>query len=205
MNKEKITKIATTLFSEKGINTVTFEDIALASGLSVEELSEVFPDKSTLLTVLGRNIYQQNLNKMIEIMLDAGSISHGIKEIIEFYFSTYETNPEEFQILLLLGIGDYAPNFLPDFTLTDLCKIVLIHYGLSEDNAIFAANAAIGVVNQTCLNFIHGRLPKPLLEYTGQCTAACLAIFSYYTELENVDMNTKKHLSKELFLPNDAR
>ncbi len=202
-NKEKIIKTAITLFSEKGINTTTLDDIASTSGVPLEELSKFFPDKVTLITIIGREVYQQNLNKMTEIMLDADSISDGIRGLIKFYLSTYETSPEEFQILLLLGLGEHTPSFLPEFTLTDLCKVFLIAYGLSEDNAVFAANAAIGVVNQTCLNFIHGRLPKPILEYTDQCTAACMAIFSYFTELENVDMNTKKHLPKELFFPDD--
>lgn len=199
-NQEKIIKAAITLFSEKGIGATTLNDIALETGVTLEELSVLFPDKLTLLATLGKKVYQENLGKMTEIMLEANSITDGLQGVIKFYFSTYETNPEEFYLLLMLGVGEHAPSFLPEFTLTDLCKTVLTLYGMSEDNAVFAANAAIGVVNQTCLNFIHARLPKPLLEYEDKCLTACLAIFTEFAKIDNVDMNTKKHLTKEMFL-----
>ncbi|MFN3691369.1 MAG: TetR/AcrR family transcriptional regulator [Fervidobacterium sp.] len=97
--REKIIQAARKLFSEKGFDGVSMEDIAQASGVRKSLIYYYFPSKDVLFEEVWVNVIDELENEVFSETENEGSITKVIKKIIKKYVE-FAINKEELSKLI---------------------------------------------------------------------------------------------------------
>ncbi len=172
-------RAATELFAARGIDGVSIGDIAGAAGVSQGALYRHYPSKEDLAWSLFSTAYLRTAAELDDIRRLLPDFSSRLGAMVAHFCALYDSDPALFRFMLIaqhgllprIGAGQRTPVDAVAETIEDAVR----------DGAIppvepLAATAAIfGIVLQTALFHIYGRLPGPLAARGPSLTRAALA------------------------------
>lgn len=179
--KARIERAALGLFVEKGVEAATTRDISAAAGVSEGALYRHFKGKEEIASVLFRAIHERLAALVREAGAVDGDLAAKTNAIVDAYCETADDDWALFSYHLLA-----LARFLPtppgaDDPVTATEDIIADAMARGEiavgDKKIIAA-MALGVVQQTALHKVYGRLTGPMSAYASGFKAAITAILA---------------------------
>ena len=182
--KARIERAALMLFCQRGVDAVTTREIAAASGVSEGALYRHFPGKDALSETMFFAIHARLADQVAQAAASADTIEDKARAIVAAYVSTADEDWTLFSYHLLT-----THRFLPyaeksaNATGANLVKtvenvvIAAMHKGeLPEGDAAAKTAAALGVVLQTALHKIYGRVTGDLRSHEAPLARAVIAV-----------------------------
>lgn len=183
--KARIERAALTLFCARGVDAVTTREIAAASGVSEGALYRHFPSKCALSETLFFAVHQRLAGEVRAAADSADDIEGKVRAIVGAYCRVADEDWTLFSYHLLT-----THRFLPYADQTARKPKIESPVGIVEkivDDAMenntlppgeagVKAAAALGVVLQTALHKIYGRVTGPLAAHEAALARAVIAV-----------------------------
>lgn len=177
--KEKVERAAITLFAEKGIDAVSIGEIAKAAGVSQGALYRHHPGKEELAWRLFSTAYLRTGGELDEIRAGETEFRAQIGAMVAHFCALYDGDPALFRFMLLTQ-HDFLPRLSADQR-TPVDAVIDSVAGAVRSGVIpgveapAAAAAIMGIVLQTALFHLYGRLTGPLLARAPSLARAAVA------------------------------
>ena len=177
--KEKVDRAAIELFAAVGVDGVSIAEIATAAGVSQGALYRHYPSKDELAWSLFSEAYLRTGAELDAIRAAIPGFAARIAAMMAHFCSLYDRDPALFRFMLIaqhgmlsrLGYGQRTPIEVIIDTIVDAAGAGKIGSVEAEG----AAAAIIGIVLQTAVFHIYGRLDGALLPRAARLTRAALA------------------------------
>ncbi len=177
--KAKVDRAAVALFAARGVDGVSIADIAAAAGVSQGALYRHYRSKDELASRLFSTAFLRTGGELDAIRAGRSGFAARVGAMVEHFCRLYDTDPALFRFMLiaqhdlLAGIGDggRTPTAVIEDTVADAVAVQEIAW--TDVGA--AAALIMGVVLQTALFHLYGRLPGPLLPRAPALARAALA------------------------------
>jgi len=184
--KARIERAALNLFVDHGVDAATTREIAAAAGISEGALYRHFRSKDEIAETIFFAIHQ----RLATLVWQAGARATGIADqtgaIVDAYCQTADDDWALFSFHLLsahrflprAGTGDRkeAAGENPVAAIEDIIQDAIDRDEIAPADSALAGGMALGIVMQTALQIIYGRLPGPMRQYGPALQAAALAI-----------------------------
>jgi AcrR family transcriptional regulator len=177
--KERVERAAIDLFASRGIDGVSVADISGAAGVSQGALYRHYRSKEELAAQLFATAYRRTGEELIAIGKQQQGFAARIEAMVAHFCALYDRDPTLFRFMLLAqhnllpsidGIGPAPPTAI-EAAITDAISANTIP--LVD---IASATAAImGIVLQTALFNIYGRITGPLVPRAPALARAAIA------------------------------
>jgi AcrR family transcriptional regulator len=180
--KSRIDRAAVELFAARGIDGVSIADIASRAGVSQGALYRHYPSKDALAGQLFAAAYRRTGAELAAIRLDRNGFARRIEAMVGHFCALYDDDPALFRFMLLaqhdllprIEAAGPAPVEALKATLADAVTAGEI---VATDPTAAAA-AVMGIVLQTALFHIYGRLVGPLGARAPALARAAIAAVS---------------------------
>ncbi|MBV9554065.1 MAG: TetR/AcrR family transcriptional regulator [Alphaproteobacteria bacterium] len=177
--KQKIDRMAIQLFAARGVDGVSIAEIALAAGVSQGALYRHYSSKDTLAEELFATAYRQAGADLAAIAAARHRFGDRIAAMVAHFCALYDRDPGLFRFLLLS-----QHRFLPAAGLHDPAPPAVIAAAVADAvaagevaavNPMTATAAILGVVLQTAVFHIYGRIAGALTPRAPALAKAALA------------------------------
>lgn len=177
--RAKVEEAATALFATKGVDGVSIGEIAAAAGVSQGALYRHFSGKEDLAWNLFSTAYLRTGAELGEIRRRQQGFRARIDAMAEHFCALYDTDPALFRFMLIaqhnllprIGAGQRTP-------VDEIAETVRDAVGAGEIapvNSFAGAAAILGVILQTAVFHIYGRLEGALLPRAPSLARAAIA------------------------------
>jgi len=181
--RSKVERAAIELFAAKGVDGVSIAEIAAAAGVSQGALYRYYPSKDHLAESLFSNAYTRTGGELAAIATRTTGFRARICAMVRHFCSLYDRDPQLFRFMLIAQ-HDLLPRLRPgeQTPVTAIADTVSAAAAVGEIGPVdanLAAAAVIGIVLQTAIFHIYGRLQGRLAPRApGLAMAAIAAVES---------------------------
>jgi AcrR family transcriptional regulator len=177
--RSRVDRAAVALFAARGVDGVSVADIAAAAGVSQGALYRHYRSKEELASRLFSAAYLRTGAELDAIRADRPGFAVRIGAMVEHFCRLYDTDPALFRFMLIA-----QHELLPELRDDDRAPTAVVEDAVAEAIAAreiapfdAAAGAAVimGVVLQTALFHIYGRIAGPLLPRAPALARAAVA------------------------------
>ena len=177
--KARVEKAATELFAANGVDGVSIGDIATAAGVSQGALYRHYPSKEELAWSLFSIAYLRTGAELDQIRARQPDLRARIGAMVAHFCTLYDRDPALFRFMLIAQHGllpriDPARR-TPVNALADAVADATRAGEIAPVDPALAAAAIIGIVLQTAVFHIYGRLPGALSVRAPSLARAALA------------------------------
>ena len=177
--KEKVERAAIGLFAERGVDGVSIGDIAAAACVSQGALYRHYPGKDELAWVLFSTAYRRTGTELDALGAGHADFRDRVAAMVAHFCLLYDSDPALFRFMLLaqhgmlsrIGAGERTPVEVVVETVAEAVRTGEI--AAVEPTA--AAAAIFGVVLQTAVFHVYGRVSGPLAPRAPALSRAALA------------------------------
>jgi len=103
--KEKLLKVAIELFSEKGYDGATVDEIVNAAGVNKRMVYHYYGSKELIYQEVLKEVFHRLQNVELAIVHQGDPIENTLKGLVRAYFNFLATNPEFVNLLLWENLG----------------------------------------------------------------------------------------------------
>lgn len=177
--RAKVDRAAVELFAAKGFDGVSIADIAAAAGVSQGALYRHYRSKNELASRLFSTAYLRTGAELDAIRIGQVGFTAQVTAMVEHFCALYDKDAALFRFLLIaqhdllpqISNGARAPVAVIEDAVTAAIEV-------GEIDPIDAAGGAaviMGVVLQTALFHLYGRLPGPMMPRAPSLARAAIA------------------------------
>ncbi len=186
--KAKVDRAAVQLFAARGVDGVSISDIAMAAGVAQGALYRHYRGKDELAAQLFANAYLRTGAELAAICDAKTGLSARIAAMVEHFCALYDRDAALFRFMLIA-----QHDLLPRVGHTGPTPVEVIEAALADAVAMGeigkldpaeGAAAIMGIVLQTALFHIYGRLSGPLLPRAPALARAALAAVGALTSAQ---------------------
>ena len=177
--KARVEKAATALFAANGVDGVSIGDIATVAGVSQGALYRHYPSKEDLAWSLFSTAYLRTGAELDQIRARGPDLRARLGDMVGHFCTLYDRDPALFRFMLIAQHG-FLPRIPPvrrtpvDAVADAIAEAVRIGEIAAVDPTVAAA-AIIGIVLQTAVFHIYGRLRGALSARAPSLARAALA------------------------------
>jgi AcrR family transcriptional regulator len=177
--RAKVDRAAVELFAARGVDGVSIADIAAAAGVSQGALYRHYRSKDELASRLFSTAFLRTGAELDAIRAGRSGFAARIGAMVEHFCRLYDTDPALFRFMLIAqhdllpGIGDSGRT--PTAVIEDAVADAVAAQEIAPTDVAVAAAVIMGVVLQTALFHLYGRLLGPLLRRAPALSRAALA------------------------------
>ncbi len=180
--KDRISRAALQLFVEKGVAETTVRDIAEAAGVAEGTLYRHFTGKDDLAWELYATNYASFAGELDRRQREKDRLADKMGVMVRHFCTFFDQDPVLFSYLLLAQ-HDYLKRVPPDMpNPVDLVHQVIwraMSKGeIAPGDAATAAAMVMGIVLQSAVFKIYGRITANLGSLSDTLTAACLRVLN---------------------------
>lgn len=177
--KSRAERAAIDLFAAHGVDGVSIADIAAAAGISQGALYRHYRSKDELARGLFAEAYRQNGAELAMIVRRERGFTARIGAMVAQFCALYDRDAALFRFLLLA-----QHELLPATSQEDTAPVAVIERAVADavhdgeiavGDVVGAAAVIMGVVLQTALFHVYGRLRGPLLPRAPALARAAIA------------------------------
>lgn len=177
--KDRIERAATELFAARGIDGVSIGEIAGRAGVSQGALYRHHPSKEDLAWALFSTAYLRTGAELDEIRVRQLGFDGRIGAMAAHFCALYDRDPALFRFMLIAQ-HDLLPRICPDqrTPVDAVAETVGDAVGrgeIAQVDPLLAAAAILGVILQTAIFHIYGRIVGPLLPLAPSLARAAVA------------------------------
>lgn len=177
--REKIERAAIELFAANGCDGVSIGEIAAAAGVSQGALYRHHPSKDELAWSLFSTAYLHSGAELDAIRAREADFPARIAAMVAHFCALYDSDPALFRFMLITQHG-LLPRIgedqrTPVDAVADAVAAAVETGELAPVDPAIAAAAIFGVVLQTAVFHIYGRLSGPLMPWAPGLARAALA------------------------------
>ena len=99
IRQELILKVAATLFSERGYDSVSINDIGFAAGVTGPAIYRYFPSKEALLVSIYEHLYRRWSDGLAAVLADNGTAHETVERLIDNQISLAVEEAEKIRIV----------------------------------------------------------------------------------------------------------
>ena len=177
--KERVEKAAVELFAARGLDGVSIGDIAGAAGVSQGALYRHYPSKEDLAWSLFSSAYVRTGGELDEIRRRERGFPAQLAAMVAHFCALYDRDPALFRFMLIAQHGLLprirADQRTPVDAVVDAVAEAVRNGETAAVDPQAAAAAIFGIVLQTALFHIYGRLSGPLAARAPGLTCAAFA------------------------------
>lgn len=182
--KARIERAALSLFCARGVDAVTTREIAAASGVSEGALYRHYPSKESLAETMFFAIHKRLAGEIRAIARQGGGIDELARAIVGVYARIADEDWTLFSYHLLtthrfLPFTDASARQNEDnpvILAEQIIEAAMAHGALPKSDPALKAAAALGVVLQTALHKIYGRVQGDLRAHEAALSDAVIAV-----------------------------
>jgi len=182
--KARIERAALSLFAARGVDAVTTREIAAASGVSEGAIYRHYPGKEALAETLFFTIHKRLAAEMRRAGTGAGDIEDQARAIVSAYCRIADADWALFRYHLMttnrfLPRADDARRADPDnpvAAVEDIVAAAMAAGAVRPGDPVLKASMALGVVLQTALHKVYGRISAPLCDYVDALSDGVVAV-----------------------------
>ena len=177
--KERVDRTAVELFAARGIDGVSIADIATDAGVSQGALYRHYRSKDELAAQLFTAAYRRTGNELAAIGAAERGFSNRIGAMVRHFCTLYDRDPALFRFMLIS-----QHDLLPRIDDRGTVPVAAIETAIAEAIAAgeiaavevsAAAAAVMGIILQTALFHLYGRLNGPLTPRARALARAAIA------------------------------
>jgi AcrR family transcriptional regulator len=177
--KSKVERAAIELFGARGVDGVSIADIAAAAGISQGALYRHYRSKDELAARLFADAYRRTGGELTAIGCASRGFDERLNAMIAHFCALYDAEPALFRFMLLA-----QHNMLPEIDDGGSAPVAAIEAAVAEAIANreladvdigLAAASIMGIVLQSALFQLYGRIAGPLLPRAPSLGRAALA------------------------------
>lgn len=177
--KERVERAAIALFAADGVAGVSIGDIASAAGVSQGALYRHYPSKEELAWSLFSAAYLHAGAELDGIRARQPDFATRLAAMVAHFCALYDGDPALFRFMLIAQHG-LLPRIRPDQrtpvnAVADTVTAAVRSGEIGPVEPLAATAAIFGIVLQTALFHIYGRLPGQLSERAASLTRAAFA------------------------------
>jgi AcrR family transcriptional regulator len=177
--RDRVDGAAVALFAARGVDGVSVADIAAAAGVSQGALYRHYRSKDELAARLFSAAYLRTGAELDAIRAGRRGFAARIAAMVEHFCRLYDQDPSLFRFMLIaqhnllpeLGDGGRAPTAV----IEDVVADAIAAREVAPFDAAAGAAVIMGVVLQTALFHLYGRLDGPLLPRAPALARAAIA------------------------------
>ena len=183
--KGRVERAAVDLFAARGVDGVSIADIAGAAGVSQGALYRHYPSKDELAAELFKLAYRRTGEELATIGAAQSDFTARIGAMIEHFCVLYDRDPALFRFMLIA-----QHELLPGIDDAGTTPVAAIEKAIADAAAtgeiaaidVALATAAImGIVLQTAVFHLYGRIAGPLAPRAPALTRAAIAAVAALT------------------------
>jgi AcrR family transcriptional regulator len=177
--KERVDRASVELFAARGIDGVSIADIATDAGVSQGALYRHYRSKDELATQLFTTAYRRTGAELAAIVAAERSFANRIAAMVGHFCTLYDRDPSLFRFMLL-SQHDLLPriddsNAAPVGAIETAIAKAIAAGEIAAVDVIAAAAAVMGIILQTALFHLYGRLKGPLTPRAPALARAAIA------------------------------
>jgi len=177
--RAKVDRAAVELFAARGVDGVSIADIAAAAGVSQGALYRHYRSKDELASRLFSTAFLKTGAELDAIRAGRSGFAARIGSMVEHFCRLYDTDPALFRFMLIaqhdllpeIGEGGRNPTAVVEDTVAD----AVAAREIARIDVAAAAAVIMGIVLQTALFHLYGRLRGPLLPRAPSLARAAVA------------------------------
>jgi AcrR family transcriptional regulator len=177
--KQRIEQAAVALFAARGVAAVSIGEIAAAAGVSQGALYRHYPSKEDLAWSLFSTAYLRSGAELDEIRLQDPDFAARIRGMVTHFCTLFDNDPALFRFMLIAQHGllprVQADQRTPVDAVVDTVADAVRSGEIAPLDPQAAAAVIFGIVLQTALFHIYGRLPGTLCDRAGGLAGAITA------------------------------
>lgn len=176
--RERIERAALTLFAAKGVDATTTKDIAAGAGISEGAIYRHFTGKDQLASELFSTHYAALAGDVDAILAEDSKLASRVRRIVAYFCRLFDSDRDLFAFILLSQHGQ-LPKLQPHMPnpVDSLHRMFVEAAAAGEcraDDPDLLAAGALGIVLQTAVFVLYGRLSGPLAPRADALAAAVL-------------------------------
>lgn len=177
--KGKVDRSAIELFAARGVDGVSIADIAVAAGISQGALYRHYRSKDEMAARLFADAYRRTGAELAAIGAVQCGFAARIGTMVEHFCALYDDDPALFRFMLIA-----QHDLLPDIDDAGAAPAAAIEAAIADAvsndevgavDIALAAAAVMGIVLQSALFHLYGRISGPLLPHAPALARAALA------------------------------
>lgn len=177
--KNKVNRAAVELFAARGVDGVSIADIAVAAGISQGALYRHYRSKDEMAARLFADAYRRTGAELAAIGATQRGFVERIEAMVEHFCMLYDADPALFRFMLIA-----QHDLLPDIDDAGAAPVAAIEAAIADAvsdgevgaiDIVLAAAAVMGIVLQSALFHLYGRIAEPLLPRAPALARAALA------------------------------
>jgi AcrR family transcriptional regulator len=176
--RAKVDRAAVELFAARGVDGVSIADIAAAAGVSQGALYRHYRSKDELASRLFSTAFLKTGAELDTIRAGRSGFAARLGAMVEHFCWLYDTDPALFRFMLIAQ-HDLLPRIdggrTPTAVIEDAVADAVAAREIARTDIAAAAAVIMGVVLQTALFHLYGRLRGPLLPRAPALSRAALA------------------------------
>lgn len=175
--KEPLQEAALQLFVEKGIAGTTTREIAEKAGIAEGTIYRHYPGKDALAWDLFSRNFMKLAVKLDRLQSQEPTLKDKIFKMVDTFFSLYDEDKTLFQYILLSQhdllrrVPPEMPN--PTNVVVTMVREAMERKEIKRGDPELAAALLMGIVLQTTITHIYGRIDGLLINLTDEITEAC--------------------------------
>lgn len=175
--RQRIQDAALRLFVEHGVTETSIRDLAAAAGIAEGTLYRHYPSKDELVRDLFVTNYAAFGRRLAEALAAADDLAGQIEAAVRAFCRFYDEQPDMFRFLMLtqhqalprVARNAGNPAELLQRALAD--GIAARAIGIAD--AGLATSIVLGILVQSAVSIVYGRIAPPLSRHAGALAAAC--------------------------------
>ncbi len=178
----RIQRVALELFVQKGVRETTVRDIAAAAGLAEGALYRHFPSKEALAESLFTENYEALTADLDRILASSDNLRVSLERVVAVFCTAFDRDWALFSYLLLTQHNYLrhrsaeAPS--PYNSLRRALGDAMTRGEIPGRDPDLASSMVLGLVLQSALSRVYGRLSGALEDHQEQISAACWQVLA---------------------------
>ena len=177
--RAKVERAALELFAAKGFDGVSIAEIAGAAGVGQGSLYRHYPSKQDLAWALFSEAYLRTGAQLDAIRASEPRFDKRIAAMIAHFCAIYDGDPALFRFMLLAQ-HDLLPRLrsedrTPVTVIEDAVREAVAARQIAAVDASGAAAVILGIVLQTCIFHVYGKIHGPLSTRAPRLASAAIA------------------------------
>lgn len=180
--KIPLQEAALKLFVEKGIGETTTREIAEMAGIAEGTIYRHFTGKDALAWDIFSRNFMNLAVKLDKLQAQEPDLKGKIQKMVQTFFSLYDSDKMLFRYILLAQhdllrrVAPEMPN--PTTVIVNTLREAMNKSEIKKGNPELAAAMVMGIVLQTTITHIYGRIHGKLTPLTNEITAACWRVLA---------------------------
>ena len=195
--KNRVERAALELFAARGVDGVSIAEIASAAGISQGALYRHYRSKEELAASLFSAAYRHMGAELAALRQSACGFEGRIAAMVGHFCTLYDRDAALFRFMLLAQhnlLPTVGNDGAPSVAIVDAVADAVAAGELAPVDLAAAAAAIMGIVLQTALFHIYGRIKGPLLPRAPALTRAALAAVRALAEPASAGVATDRRV-----------